>query len=68
MTPSLSTRTRGDQRFWRGQLLQVQNWTNNWTLQFENTILEIFSETLTNLFDLVWEIPEDGDFETFRLF
>ena len=26
------------------------------------------SETLTNLTDMVWEISEDGDLETFRLF
>ena len=40
----------------------------NWTFQFEDTILGIFSETLTNLIDMVWEISEDGDIETFRLF
>ena len=36
--------------------------------QLQGTILGIFSETLTNLTDMVWEISEDDDFETFSTF
>ena len=34
----------------------------NWTLQFFRLISEISSETWRICFDLVWEIPEDGNF------
>ena len=62
---------RCDQRFWRPcwTFCKFRNWTKTGLYNFENIILEIFSETWRICFDLVWQNPWrwqfPWDFSTF---